>query len=1130
MNITQNGRCLNDQEFYEYVAGKKSDLRVQTHLSFCSSCRQELAELMRTLDESLSEPVQNPQPLEIEQGLKIVQGAARSASRKLLYKWSSVAAAAILAIGLCSIAFVYIYAMAKSQAYCNQARVLLQQVYQAQSPSDLRLDLPFRSEVSQRAATDNEEVVIGAERLFNQAIGVRDGMSEALLGLGYLDLQKNRFKKAEEDFQKVLESHPSNLQAMLGRGVSRFEEGLASVDPVVRKISLDQALADFEKVLKQNPDSPEAKYNKIQILYNTGRHKEALQDIQTYLYHDPDSIWAAKLKELRIRIRMNSSEMLRKAVDQAALAQNAQFLETLVRVVPGKITPAVISLLRNALAAEAKPAVSGSPDSSSMQWAARHLARSYQSATGDDSCSRLINFYAGLSPPQRQKKKKLDTRLEQLIEFHKNEDFQASLTRSESLIPELKTLGDYWQLVRAYQLRGSCWFYGKTDFSAANREHREMLKYAELTGDSDLIARSLAAVAASSLQMCNFDDAMTYISRLGKAARDKDMDYWSAYSSALLGRIYFGLNQHEESLQQFGSSLSLAYRLLDPLTLPVTLENIGIVMERIGRLDAARSFYEESERWLKQLLDEQPGPQYELSLANIHNMLGNLALRNSDYLSAEAEFQKGLKGHLDRMRELEARNRIGLAQTYLNEKNFEKATEETKKALELSQKNSYQENIWQARDIEGKLRKQGGDIEGALASFSHAADVIETMRTTISSSELRQSFFEQRFDPYREIVSLLYHHKKNVDLAVSYSDRAKAMTLREFLNRQSNLNGESNLKILQTSKSTSKLPPSFHTLEYFIGNNEVFAFLSNSNGTDAVSIPVSEADLEKMVREYLKSIGNNDATLFNQLSRKLYETLINPIFPIIKSRSDETLVILADGPLHMLPFSSLIDREGHYLIEKIAIANAPSRSVLRYCLDKHNTGNISAKSSILLLDGGSDLKGANRELAALSNLFGRRRLLSYSDLSIGPSWENYEIVHFSGHAELRLGKPQLVFHTSAGNRYVDSPAIQKWNLKNSKLIVLAGCNTGLGPIFDGETPWGLVPAFLSAGAPSLLVSLLPADDIATASLTSRFYELLARGSLSKAQALRSAQLSLIQSEAGNNPASWVPFVLVGDPR
>jgi len=75
-----------------------------------------------------------------------------------------------------------------------------------------------------------------------------------------------------------------------------------------------------------------------------------------------------------------------------------------------------------------------------------------------------------------------------------------------------------------------------------------------------------------------------------------------------------------------------------------------------------------------------------------------------------------------------------------------------------------------------------------------------------------------------------------------------------------------------------------------------------------------------------------------------------------------------------------------------------------------------------------------------------------------------------------------------------------------------------------------VPAFMGAGAPSLLVSLLPVDDLATASLTSRFYELLSSGSFSKAQALRSAQISLIKSEAGSNPASWAPFVLIGDPR
>jgi CHAT domain-containing protein len=57
--------------------------------------------------------------------------------------------------------------------------------------------------------------------------------------------------------------------------------------------------------------------------------------------------------------------------------------------------------------------------------------------------------------------------------------------------------------------------------------------------------------------------------------------------------------------------------------------------------------------------------------------------------------------------------------------------------------------------------------------------------------------------------------------------------------------------------------------------------------------------------------------------------------------------------------------------------------------------------------------------------------------------------------------------------YLDSKTIASWHLRKNRLVTLAGCETGVGPQAEGETPWGLIPAFLEAGAPALIVSLLP---------------------------------------------------------
>jgi CHAT domain-containing protein len=117
--------------------------------------------------------------------------------------------------------------------------------------------------------------------------------------------------------------------------------------------------------------------------------------------------------------------------------------------------------------------------------------------------------------------------------------------------------------------------------------------------------------------------------------------------------------------------------------------------------------------------------------------------------------------------------------------------------------------------------------------------------------------------------------------------------------------------------------------------------------------------------------------------------------------------------------------------------------------------------------------------------------------------------------------------------FLDSNEIRSWRLRRNRLVTLAGCETGVGPRTEGFTPWGLVPAFLHAGAPALIVSLLPVDDVATGKVTSRLYELLSAGGISKASALQQAQLSRLAAARASgrfNPGSWLPYVLVGDPR
>ncbi|HUD29494.1 MAG TPA: CHAT domain-containing protein, partial [Novosphingobium sp.] len=97
-------------------------------------------------------------------------------------------------------------------------------------------------------------------------------------------------------------------------------------------------------------------------------------------------------------------------------------------------------------------------------------------------------------------------------------------------------------------------------------------------------------------------------------------------------------------------------------------------------------------------------------------------------------------------------------------------------------------------------------------------------------------------------------------------------------------------------------------------------------------------------------------------------------------------------------------------------------------------------------------------------------------------------------------------------------------------VILSACDTSAGDGENAPTYSGLARAFISAGSRALLLSHWPVRDDVAGRLTLRTLE-GARSGLSRAEALRRAQLEVLGDPAipgGAHPASWAPFVLVGN--
>ncbi len=833
---------------------------------------------------------------------------------------------------------------------------------------------------------------------------------------------------------------------------------------------------------------------------------------------------------MRTRIQATNLEVLKKEVEREAASRDSDALIELARLASYMMPAAIRHAMKRSLELDGAPAVGQEPSSEDLVWAARIMEAAYGAATADHSFQALLGFYQGLSPSQRSQKRNLDQSFQDLYQRHRNGDLAAAMRGSDDLARAYANLRDYWQVANVHHLRGNTLIYSKADFQAAGIEYGKMLEIAQRLDSPDLVSKARGALALAYAEQKKFDDGLRCAEELRNNAEKYHQDSWQSYAGLILGDLYRQLGRLDQSLRELTTALRFAYRLQDEGVLIDTLENLGRVLDRLGRLEDARGCYREALEQQKNFLRGQTAQTMSAITTRRLNLIyeeGALTLRMGDLAAAEALFQEGLMYVPEGMHELAARNRLGLARVYLSRKRIHEA-ESMLAGIDAS--GQYPEINWQARYLRGELMEEAGDHAGALLSLQQAIQVLEQMRRNIKLGDLRQSFLTDRFAPYRAIVAILWQSANDARRALEFVDRAKSMTLKEQLKLQDPPPAE---PLSPHDRATANNSHPMSVLEYFFIKDQLLIFADTQGQVQVVAQKITARDLDLQVHEYLQSITRNDLPAFTSLSRQLFAELIAPIQRELMAGNPETLVILPDGPLHLLPFAGLQDDRGRFLIEKAALAVAPSSSILRHCL-KLGQGRDSADPSILLIDGSANLPNARAELADLLKLYtGNARLLAPEDQSASGQAAGYsEIIHFAGHSAIRQDKPVLMIQAAPVEAYLDSTAISAWKLPRARLIYLAGCSTGIGPVAEGETPWGLVPAFLNAGAPAIIVSLLPVDDASTRVLTSRFYELLHQRA-ANAVALQKAQLALLDAAraSGNlKPQSWIPYILVGNPQ
>jgi CHAT domain-containing protein len=310
--------------------------------------------------------------------------------------------------------------------------------------------------------------------------------------------------------------------------------------------------------------------------------------------------------------------------------------------------------------------------------------------------------------------------------------------------------------------------------------------------------------------------------------------------------------------------------------------------------------------------------------------------------------------------------------------------------------------------------------------------------------------------------------------------------------------------------------------------------VSRADRLDSVRVPVRAETLVAEVSAFRSLVQNRTTRQYRRPAAALYDLLIRPIEAELRAGRVETLVFVPDRTLRGVPLAALYDREsGEFLVEKVALALIPALDLTEpRAIDREDVRTLLAGLTVAR-QGFPPLDAVEPELEAVGDVFAHTRLVDEAfragEVESALAEEHFGIVHIATHAQFagdasksflltydgRLGMDQLS-HMVERTRYRDEPI---------ELLTLSACETAAG---DERASLGLAGIAIRSGARSALATLWTVNDQAAADLVGEFYRQLAEPGVSKAEALRRAQLALLAERSHRHPGYWSPFVLISN--
>lgn len=337
-------------------------------------------------------------------------------------------------------------------------------------------------------------------------------------------------------------------------------------------------------------------------------------------------------------------------------------------------------------------------------------------------------------------------------------------------------------------------------------------------------------------------------------------------------------------------------------------------------------------------------------------------------------------------------------------------------------------------------------------------------------------------------------------------------------------------------ETQAALGPDDALVQYFTIRGELLAFVVRRDRLSVVRGLCDAVELDEAVRRARFQIvrglrpGVDLERVVADARRALHEVWRRAFSVVHPRLSDARRIFVAPhGALHSVPFAALFDGQRH-VIEEHEIVHVPSASVLAHLASSRPR---TCGGAALVVGVADELAPTiEDEAAAVAASLPNSRFLRGAAATV-PTFceaaERADLIHVACHGFFSDQRP-LASGLRLADRWLTLRDVYQLRLE-ARLVTLSGCDTGRGSVGAGDELIGLARAVLAAGSRSLLVSLWRVDDRITTEFMTRVYAgWETRPGAAPVGAigtkLRRVQLEFL--ERHRHPASWAPFILVGE--